>query len=67
MQRFKTNIKCGGCIQTVKPFLDGLKEINNWQVDLGSPDRILSVDGDIAEDKVIQAIQAAGYQAVKIS
>jgi copper chaperone len=67
MQKFKTNIKCGGCIQTVKPFLDGLKEIDNWQVDLGSPDRILSVEGDIPEEKVIATIQAAGYQAVKLS
>ena len=63
MQKFKTNIKCGGCIQTVKPFLDGLKEIDNWQVDLGSPDRILSVEGNILEEKVIAAIQAAGYRA----
>lgn len=67
MRRFKTNIKCGGCIQTVKPYLDGLKEIKSWQVDLSSPDRILSVEGDIEEDKVIQAIQAAGYRAEIIS
>jgi copper chaperone len=65
--KFKTNIKCGGCIQTVKPFLEGLKEIKNWQVDLSSPDRILSVEGDVAEEKVIQAIQAAGYRAEKLS
>jgi copper chaperone len=65
--KFKTNIKCGGCIQTVKPFLEGLKEIKNWQVDLSSPDRILSVEGDIAEEKVIQAIQAAGYRAEKLN
>ena len=65
--KFKTNIKCGGCIQTVKPFLESLKEIKNWQVDLSSPDRILSVEGDVAEEKVIQAIQAAGYRAEKLS
>ena len=65
--KFKTNIKCGGCIQTVKPYLEGLKEIKNWQVDLSSPDRILSIEGDVSGDKVIQAIQAAGYRAEKIS
>lgn len=65
--KFKTNIKCGGCIQTVRPFLEGLKEIKNWQVDLASPDRILSVDGDVTPEKVIQAIQAAGYRAEKLS
>jgi copper chaperone len=65
--KFKTNIKCGGCIQTVRPFLEGLKEIKNWQVDLASPDRILSVDGDVTPEKVIQAIQAAGYRAELLS
>jgi copper chaperone len=65
--KFKTNIKCGGCIQTVRPFLEGLKEIKNWQVDLASPDRILSVDGDVTPEKVIQAIQAAGYRAEKLT
>jgi copper chaperone len=64
---FKTNIKCGGCIQKVKPYIEKLNEIKNWQVDLNSPDRILSVEGEVAEEKVVQAIQAAGYQAIRIS
>jgi copper chaperone len=67
MMKFKTNIKCGGCIQTVKPYLDSLKEIKSWEVDILSPDKILTLEGDIAEEKVVQAIQAAGYKAEKIS
>ena len=65
--KFKTNIKCGGCIQTVRPYLEGLKEIKNWQVDLNSPDRILSVEGEVTEEAVVRAIQAAGYRAEKLS
>jgi copper chaperone len=42
--RFKTNIKCNGCIQTVTPFLSGIKEIKEWTVDLNTPDRILMVE-----------------------
>jgi copper chaperone len=67
MMKFKTNIKCGGCIQTVKPYLDSLKEITSWEVDTSSPDRTLSIEGEIPPEKVIQAIQAAGYRAEKIS
>jgi len=67
MQRFKTNIKCNGCIQTVRPYLEATKEIKSWEVDLNSPDRILTVEGEISEEKVILAIQAAGYKAEKIS
>lgn len=66
MQKFKTNIKCGGCIQKVKPYLDGLKQIKTWNVDLNSPDRILIVDGEISGDMIIQAISNAGYRAEMI-
>jgi copper chaperone len=67
MYRFKTNIKCGGCIQTVKPYLDSLKEIKSWEVDTSSPDRVLTVEGDIPEEIIVKAIPAAGYRAEKIS
>jgi copper chaperone len=67
MSKFKTNIKCGGCIQTVRPYLESLKDIKKWEVDIASPDKILTVEGDIPEDQIIQAIQAAGYKAEKLS
>ena len=31
--KFKTNIKCGGCVETVTPFLNEEQSIRNWQVD----------------------------------
>jgi copper chaperone len=66
MQKFKTNIKCGGCIQKVKPYLDGLKEIKTWNVDLNSPDRELTIEGEISGEIIIQAIIRAGYSAEQI-
>jgi copper chaperone len=66
MQTFKTNIKCGGCIQKVKPYLDGLKEIKSWNVNLDSPDRILIVEGEISEDIIVEVISHAGYRAEKV-
>ena len=67
MQSFKTNIKCNGCIQKVKPYLDDLKGIKSWEVDLTSQDRILSVEGDGIEPAgVISALKQAGYQAERI-
>jgi copper chaperone CopZ len=67
MLKFKTNIKCGGCIKAVGPFLDGLKEVTKWEVDLSSPDRILTVEGTTDVGKVVQAVKAAGYLAEKIN
>lgn len=66
MQSFKTNIKCNGCVQKVKPFLDGIKEVKTWQVDLESPDRILTIEGEVIGDVIIKAITDSGYHAEKI-
>lgn len=66
MNKFKTNIKCSGCIQKVKPILDEIAGIGKWDVDLNSQDRILTVEGDITGEKIIDAITAAGYRAEKI-
>jgi copper chaperone len=66
MQSFKTNIKCSACVQKVKPHLDRIKEIKSWQVDLASPDRILTVEGEISGELIIKAVALAGYRADKI-
>ena len=66
MQTFRTNIKCGGCVSKVKPYLDRMKEITNWQVDLNSQDKILTVEGDVSAELITKALAAAGYRADKI-
>ncbi|MBC7892748.1 MAG: heavy-metal-associated domain-containing protein [Sphingobacteriaceae bacterium] len=62
-RHFKTNIKCGGCVATVTPHLAQLHGVT-WNVDLQSPDRILTAEGPPAElDQVPRALLKAGYQA----
>ncbi|MFC0321196.1 MULTISPECIES: heavy-metal-associated domain-containing protein [Olivibacter] len=65
--KFKTNIKCGGCIETVTPFLNNLSEVKKWEVDITDPDKILTVQGDESLDgqKVMSALDQAGYKAEK--
>lgn len=67
--KFKTNIKCNGCIATVTPFLNKTVGENNWQVDLQAPEKVLTVntDGTVNESEVIRSLQEAGYKAEKIS
>ena len=61
---FKTNIKCNGCIQTVTPFLSGIKEIKEWKVDLTSPERNLTVEGaELDPAAIVDALAQAGYKA----
>ncbi|WP_016776220.1 heavy-metal-associated domain-containing protein [Anaerophaga thermohalophila] len=62
--KFKTNIKCNGCINAVTPFLDKSNNISNWSVDLKSPDRILTVETEEGDaEEVKKLLNEAGYQA----
>jgi copper chaperone len=59
---FKTNIKCGGCIATVTPFLNAKKEISSWEVNTESPDKTLTVEGDLTAAEIIKTLNEAGFQ-----
>lgn len=64
--KFKTNIKCGGCLATVTPHLNKTAGENNWQVDLSDPQRILTVESDKSENEIITAVKEAGFVAEKV-
>jgi len=66
--KFKTNIKCGGCIAAVTPHLNKLSAIEKWEVDTQNPDKILTVEGKqgINTDQIIDTLEEAGYKAEKI-
>lgn len=64
--QFKTNIKCGGCIATVTPFLDGAEQINNWQVDTNNPDKVLTVEGNVTPEEVVSKLEKAGFKGEPI-
>jgi copper chaperone len=65
--RFKTDLKCNGCIQKITPFLSKIKTIEEWHVDLNLPDRTLTVEGnDMAAADIISALDQAGYKAEQI-
>jgi copper chaperone len=67
--KFKTTIKCSGCVATVTPGLNEAVGANNWQVDLQSPDKILTVNTTDKgkESAVIQKLQEVGYKAEKVA
>ena len=66
--KLKTNIKCGGCVATVTPFLNQTAGEGNWTVDTASPNKILTVTASNAtRDAVEQAVQQAGFRAEPIS
>jgi copper chaperone len=60
---FKTNIKCGGCVATVTPFLNSKKNISQWSVDTTNNDKILSVTPNgISKSEIMDTVQKAGFK-----
>lgn len=64
--KFKTNIKCTGCLAQVGPALNETAGENHWKVDLDSSDKTLTVEGDLKESEIIAAVRKAGYTAERI-
>ena len=66
--RFKTDLKCAGCMYAIKPYMDALEGIESWDVDLESKDKIVEVVTKTASKEEIKkaiedAISEAGYSA----
>jgi copper chaperone len=61
--KFKTTIKCSGCVAKVTPFLNDALGEDNWEVDYNNPQKVLTVVGEDDKKKVIEAIEKAGYKA----
>jgi copper chaperone CopZ len=66
--KFKTNIKCSGCIAKATPFLNEAAGEDNWEVDIQNPDKILTIAADsLSEEAIRKAVNAAGYTAEEIN
>jgi len=60
--KFKTNINCNGCIQTVTPYLNQL-EVAEWKVDIQDKRKVLAVRSDlVGEKEIIDKVKEAGYE-----
>jgi len=62
--KFKTNINCNHCLGKVTPVLDSDTGISEWNVDLNSEDKILTVKGENPDvNKIVKALSEVGYFA----
>lgn len=64
--KFKTNIKCSGCIAKVTPHLNETVGEGNWEVDLNNPAKVLTIADETDAAKVKEAVEKAGYKAEQI-
>jgi len=64
--KFKTNIKCLGCVAKVTPHIQHTEGIESWEVDITTPDKILTVKGDVSAEEVAAVVAEAGFQAQEV-
>lgn len=62
--RFKTTLKCSGCVAKLKPHLDKLQV--EWNVDLSSPEKTITVTTGLPAAEIKAAIEAAGFKAEQL-
>jgi copper chaperone CopZ len=58
---YATNLRCPACLDAVRPHLDGVPGLRSWSADMNSPEKRLTVEGDVAPAAVRQALAGAGY------
>ena len=62
--KFNSTIKCTGCLEKVTSSLNEVAGTNNWEVDLKSPNKVLSVNVDgVTKDQIKDALSELGYSA----
>ena len=61
--KFKTTAKCGGCVAKIGETLDKVVARDQWNIDLSTPDRVLTITSD---DRVIELVKEAGFKAEKL-
>lgn len=65
---FKTSLKCSGCVSALMPFMNELKGVQKWEIDLESENKTLHVKSDdsLGEKDIIDTVAKAGYTAETI-
>ncbi|MEI6945690.1 heavy metal-associated domain-containing protein [Paraflavisolibacter sp. H34] len=63
--KFKTTIKCSGCVEKVTPVLNQVVGEDNWEVDTRVPEKVLTIASEEAVNpaEVVKALEGAGYKA----
>jgi len=66
--QFKTNIKCTGCISKATPILDEKLGQGQWEVDLMTLKKTLTVTTpDLSKETIVEIVKEAGFTAEPIS
>jgi hypothetical protein len=60
-----TNLRCGACVESIRPALDGHARIRSWSVDLSKTGKPITVEGDLSREALDQILQSKGYRLIE--
>lgn len=65
---FNSTMKCQGCVDKVKTYLDSEPAITEWDVNLANPNRPLKVtfQDSLTDDRIIAEVAKLGYTLTKV-
>ena len=63
IMKFKTNVKCQGCVDRIAELFTKNKEISSWEVNLTSDDKILTVETSLSVSEIRWMLWAIWYIA----
>lgn len=64
---FNTNVKCSGCVQKIEKEFQSHSNISEWNVDLNSPEKSLTVVTELSQKEVQKLVEKVGFTANLIS
>ncbi|MBK8486576.1 MAG: cation transporter [Chitinophagales bacterium] len=59
--QFSTSINCSGCVKAVSAFINEVPGIDKWEVDTDNPKKVLTVEGNVPANSIIEAVKTAGF------
>lgn len=65
-RRYRTSAKCNGCVSAIAGKLDEIMGREDWNIDLTSPDRVLTVKSDVAEEEIVSRVKSLGFKIERI-
>jgi hypothetical protein len=62
--RVKTNLRCAACVAAIAPTFDREPGIRRWAADVQSPEKPLTVEGEITVTRVAELLAGLGYASL---
>lgn len=64
VRSYRTNLRCAACVESIRPLFDADPGVVQWDADVASADKRLTVDGDITPEAVNELLEQKGYRVL---